>query len=284
MDRTDSQVPGRATIYARLSHFRPDEHAPDEDNSVERQVKACERYCDEHGWRVVGTHREENVSGYKRVATPELDRALDDIGRGRADILLVWKLDRLTRRGIGRAGVILDKAEAAKARIVSVMDHVDTSQGAGQLLFSILVSVARAESENTSVREKAANYSRALQGKWHGPRRSYGYDADLGVIEAEAAEVRSMARRVLGGASLRSIAKDLNQRGVSTVHGGPWQQTQVRQLLKSPKLRGARAYHGEVLSDGRRPRPKATRWTSHRHRSGPWRLRPSRPGCRGHLG
>jgi DNA invertase Pin-like site-specific DNA recombinase len=249
MSTTTRPQPGRATIYARLSHLRAGEEADDEDNSVERQVKACERYCGERGWQVVQVHREENVSGYKRVATPELEAALDDIERGRADVLLVWKLDRLTRRGIGRAGVILDKAEAASARIVSVVDHVDTSASSGQLLFSILVSVARAESENTSIREKAANYARAQQGKWHGSGRSYGYSEALEVVEAEAREVRDMARRVLSGASLRSIAADLNDRGVRALRGGTWEQGQVRELLLAPKLRGARAYHGQVVQN-----------------------------------
>jgi DNA invertase Pin-like site-specific DNA recombinase len=183
------------------------------------------------------------------VATPELEAALGDIERQRADVLLVWKLDRLTRRGIGRAGVILDKAEAASARIVSVVDHVDTSASSGQLLFSILVSVARAESENTSIREKAANYARAQQGKWHGSGRSFGYTERLEVVEAEAREVRDMARRVIAGASVRSIARDLNDRGVRALRGGPWEQSQVRELLRAPKLRGARAYYGQVVEN-----------------------------------
>jgi hypothetical protein len=154
-----------------------------------------------------------------------------------------------TRRGIGRAGVILERAEAASARIVSVVDHVDTSASSGQLLFSILVSVARAESENTSIREKAANYARAQQGKWHGSGRSFGYTERLEVVEAEAREVRDMARRVIAGASVRSIARDLNDRGVRALRGGMWEQSQVRELLLAPKLRGARAYHGQVVEN-----------------------------------
>ncbi len=66
MNATNRPQPGRATIYARLSHLRLGEEADDEDNSVERQVKACQRYCAERGWQVVQVPREENVSGYKR--------------------------------------------------------------------------------------------------------------------------------------------------------------------------------------------------------------------------
>jgi site-specific DNA recombinase len=69
------------------------------------------------------------------------------------------------------------------------------------------------------------------------------------VVEAEAREVRDMARRVIAGASLGSIARDLNDRGVRTLRGGPWEQSQVCQLLRAPQLRGARAYHGQVVEN-----------------------------------
>ena len=99
---------------------------------------------------------------------------------------------------------------------------------------------------NPSVSGRATIYARLS----HLRLSEEGDDEDNRVVvEAEAREVRDMARRVIAGASVRSIARDLNDRGVRALRGGPWEQSQVRELLRAPKLRGARAYHGQVVEN-----------------------------------
>ena len=253
IDERPGQVT-RATTYARLSLDRSGEG-----ESVDRQLEACRRFAESQGWQVVAEHEDRDVSGFKQVSTPGLEAALDDIRSGRATVFVVWKFDRLTRRGLARAAEILGELERSGARLVSVNDSVDTSTSAGRIVFGALAEIARAESESISVRTRAAHASAAKKGRMHGGGpRCFGYNRDGTIRPEEAAVLRELYQRVIGNESLRSLANDLNARGIRTtladrpkkggkeLYGGQWRSPVLGKLLRSPRLRGYRIHNGEL--------------------------------------
>src|SRR5207245_1072582 len=136
---------------------------------------------------------------------------------GRIDTVLVWKLDRLTRRGIVGITPLLEALGKAGARLVSVTENIDTTTAMGEGILGMLASMAKQESENTGLRVKAAHASSARKGRMHsGGSRQFGYARDGSIVSVEAEIVREVAQRIIAGASLRQMAFDLNARGVRT--------------------------------------------------------------------
>ena len=174
-------------------------------------------------------------------------QALD---RGDFDTLLVWKLDRLSRQGIGAMGPILDRLEGTGRRIVSVMDGVDTSQPQGRIMVALLSEMARSESANTSVRIKSSFEQARREGRWTYGLPPWGFLLENGKIRPDPdtyEEARSIVAAILAGQSLRSIAADLNARGVVRVRKRPdgsttdpvvWRASALGGWTRSPALKG----------------------------------------------
>jgi site-specific DNA recombinase len=137
----------RAGIYLRISEDRDGSQT-----ATARQVEDCRRFCDAKRWDVVDVFEDVDVSAFRRsVKRPEFDRLLEAVRQRELDVVISWKLDRLSRRL--RDFALLDEiCEGAGARIVTVVDAIDTSTSAGRVVASIMTALARAESENISLR------------------------------------------------------------------------------------------------------------------------------------
>ena len=104
------------------------------------------------------------ISAFKRrVIRPEFERMLQAVKDRQIDVVLAWKLDRITRR-IRDFARLDEECETAGARIVTVIDAIDTSTSAGRVIASIMTALARAESENISVRVLRKAREMALAG------------------------------------------------------------------------------------------------------------------------
>ncbi len=137
----------RAGIYVRRSKDR------DGATSVARQEKEVRARAKADGVEVEEVYADEGRSGFKKdTERPSFDQALSDLRSGRTSVLYVWKLDRLSRRGIGQVGQVLEDVEAAGARLVSVVDGIDTAESGHRILFALLSEIARQEFENASTR------------------------------------------------------------------------------------------------------------------------------------
>jgi site-specific DNA recombinase len=142
----------------------------------------------------------------------------------------------------------------------------------------MIASMAEQESENTSLRVRRAHLYSASEGKMHsGGSRQYGYTRDGQLVPEEVAVIREGMKRVLAGESLRSIASDVNRRGIPTTTAGErrrprpgqmvdpelldedgryelrgeWRSVTLGQLLWSPRLAGIRVHNGDVNEDGK---------------------------------
>jgi DNA invertase Pin-like site-specific DNA recombinase len=228
-----------AAIYARISLDRKGES-----ESPERQVALCQALIEARGWTVGEVFIDRDASAYKKVARPAFERMWEGVEAGRFDVVVAWKLDRVTRRFID-TGTIIGRLQDAGAELVTVTDNIDTSTPLGQSILGVLVAQAETESRNTSLRVSAAWEAKAAQGKPHvAGRRCFGYTSTFEWNKKEAREARRIVDRILAGDSLNGVATDLNRRGILTAAGGAWNHGNLRQWLAAPALAGIRRHNG----------------------------------------
>lgn len=236
-----------AAIYARISHD------PDGDRlGVSRQIDDCRALAERRGWPVADLYVDDDRSAYSGKVRPEYRRMLEDIEAGAIDAVVVWHLDRLHRQP-RELEEFFEVCDAAGLRsMASVTGDTDLASHDGRFLARILGAVARKESDDKSRRISRKHQELAQAGKpAGGGSRPYGYRSDRRTVEpAEAAVIREACARVLAGDSLRSIATDLNRRGIATVGGGPWTMQVLRRMLTSARLSAQREYKGEIVASG----------------------------------
>jgi site-specific DNA recombinase len=242
----------RLGIYARISYDRDGE----KEAALDRQLTDCRQWAELHGHEVVGEYVDPRTSAYRQVKREHFERMLGDLDAGVIDGVVCWKLDRLVRNhaDFERFWEILNGRGALFA---AVHDPIDTTTELGMIIVRLLVSFARLESANNSMRTTAAMADSARNGhRPGGGSRPFGLSKDWReLIPHEAKLVQEAARRVLEeGASLTSIAEQWNRDKVATPNGARWHTSQVRRLLASPRLAGLREHHGEVVAKGDWPK------------------------------
>lgn len=210
------------------------------------------------------------ASGRKDVHRPAFEKAIRTLLEGRIKTLYVAKLDRLSRRGMGQVGLILDDLERVGGRIVFVAEGLDTSMPGARQVVAILAEHARAESDSISWRIGQWHAHNRRQGLWK-LRRPYGYLVENGRLKphpTEAPIVRRMIDEFLDGASLRSIARGLNRDGVKPPRVTIWYEearekghrakeppnetwgfVSVRTVLTQPAIAGLMSHRGRLVYD-----------------------------------
>ncbi len=179
----------RAIIYARVST----EEQQRKGYSIDAQIEACRAYAKAKGWDVILEFKEAK-SGKSADNREQLQRALTFLEEGGADILLVWRLDRLTRSIIDFQKIL----ERVGPRISSVVEGLDMSTSAGRFVANILVAFAQYERESIGERTKLGLERAKKKGKHIGRQPKYPDEI--------AVKVRRLARR---GFSRREIAEKL---------------------------------------------------------------------------
>ena len=216
--------------------------------SIDYQRKGLHKLCAAKGWDAPVEYVDRNVSATtgRRPAYEDLCR---DIADGVVKRVAVWDMDRLHRQPRELEDFI-DLAEHHGVELANVGGDVDLSTPSGRMFARMKGTVAKYEVEQKSVRQKAANQERAKNGKpWMS--RSFGYDGNT-IVPKEAAAIRKACHAVLNGATLWSIAKDWNAKGLKTSKGYLWEGSKVRQMLLRPSIAGLAVHDGEIL-DGVTP-------------------------------
>ncbi|MCP3977513.1 MAG: recombinase family protein [bacterium] len=235
-----------AGIYARISS--------DPDGTrlgVQRQIDDCRSLADRLGWTVADEYVDNDVSAWSGKKRPEYRRMLDNIKNGVIDGILVWHPDRLHRHP-KELEELIDLVEGVgNIRIETVTaGDFDLSTSAGRSIARIVGAIARKDSDDNSARGKRKAAELAAAGKVAGGgNRPFGYEADkLTINPTEAAVIREMANRVLAGDSLRSVAVDLNSRGIRTAKGNEWNSGGIKRVLMWPRISGRRERAGEFYT------------------------------------
>ena len=238
----------RTAIYVRISSDPAGKRL-----GVTRQLADCRKKAKTMGWTVAAVYEDNDVSASTGKVRPAYQRMLTDLEAGRLDAVIVWDLDRLTRRPI-EVEQFIDLADRKGISLGSVGGDVDLATDNGRMFARIKGAVARAEVERKSERQRSANAQRADSGIPHAGRRAFGYSPNgMEVVEPEAAEVRKAVEALLAGGSLRGIVADMNARGVCSTAGGPWRPTEMRRLLANPRYCALLSRRGEVVGPGSWP-------------------------------
>ena len=135
----------KAIIYARVST----EEQGKEGYSLDAQIEACRQYCKMKGWEVVKEYKEVGSGKEKLEKRQQLMKALDLIQNGIADILVVWKLDRISRKWSSHGVRIKEKIGY---NFAAIMDSVDGSTASGRFIIDIIFRIAEWESEQIGER------------------------------------------------------------------------------------------------------------------------------------
>ncbi len=122
--------------------------------SLEAQADRLADYCSARGWTLAALYQDAGVSG-RTLERPGLQAALESLEAGQADVLLALKLDRLTRSVVGLHELV-ERCDAAGARLAAVQDALDTGSANGRMVTSILAVLAQWEREIVSERTAAA--------------------------------------------------------------------------------------------------------------------------------
>ena len=217
---------------------------------VQRQADDCRAMAETLGWQVAGEYTDNDVSAYKNVRRPAYERLLADIEAGAVDGLIVYHLDRLTRRpmDLERFLEVIDAAHFEHVRFVS--GDPGLFNGDGLTMARMSVVFANHESVTKSRRITRQKQEEARKGRpARTGERPFGYSLDqLEVVPDEAAVFREVAARLLAGENPTSLCKWLNSNGILTSHGGPWSTTTLRKMLRNPRYAGLRTYKGEVVA------------------------------------
>lgn len=241
----------RAVIYARQSLDRTGEGA-----AVERQTADCRRLAEQRGWTIIETITDNDLSASTGKVRPGYQRLLEAMRARSLDVVVVWHVDRLTRRLVDLEEVI-SLCETTGVRLATVTGDLDLSTDTGRMLARILASVARGEVERKGARQRAANAQRAQAGRMGWTRRPFGYDRDTAgqvvVVEDEAAGLKDAAALVLDGSTLAAAARMLDMRGLKTTAHKPWNVTTLRRALLNPRYAGRVTYNGADVTGGQWP-------------------------------
>ncbi len=238
----------RAAIYARQSLDRSGEGL-----AVRRQLEDCRSLVKRNGWRTVGVFTDNDVSASNGRERPEYRRMLEAVRAGQVDTIVAWAPDRLARRPRDLED-ILDLAEQQGLSIATVSGDVDLSTAYGRAIARIFGAIARQETEQKGARQRRANLQRAQDGRARWTRRPFAYDVaqdgQVVVVDDEAGELRKAAEAVLAGATLASLVRDLNRRGVRTTADRPFTVTALRRALLNPRVAGHSVHRGHVVGAG----------------------------------
>jgi len=208
----------RCAIYTRVST----EYGLDQDfNSLDAQYDAASAYIKSQahaGWTLIRSRYDDG--GYSGGSTdrPDLQRLLDDIRSRKLDVIVVYKVDRLTR-SLADFAKLVELFDAHGVSFVSVTQQFNTTTSMGRLTLNVLLSFAQFEREVTSerIRDKIAASKR--KGLWVGGPLPLGYHMKgdkIAVVEDEAERVRLIYRRYLELGGVNALVRDLRKRDIRT--------------------------------------------------------------------
>jgi DNA invertase Pin-like site-specific DNA recombinase len=208
----------RCAIYTRKSS---EEGLEQDFNSLHAQREACEAYVKSQageGWHLVTTAYDDGGYSGGSMERPALKSLLEDIRQKLIDVVIVYKVDRLTR-SLADFAKMVEVFDAQGVSFVSVTQQFNTTTSMGRLTLNVLLSFAQFEREVTGerIRDKIAASKR--KGIWMGGTTPLGYDVKdrhLIINRGEAATVKQIYERYLELGSVRLLKHDLDHRGISS--------------------------------------------------------------------
>src|SRR4249919_3771109 len=249
----------RCAIYTRVST----ESGLDQDfNSLDAQYDAAQAYIRSQahaGWTLVRTRYDDGGFSGGSTDRPALQQLLNDIRAHRINVIVVYKVDRLTR-SLADFAKLVELFDAHGVSFVSVTQQFNTTTSMGRLTLNVLLSFAQFEREVTSERIRDKIGASKRKGLWVGGVVPLGYqakDRKITVLAEEAKTVRHIFRRYLDLGSLNLLLTDLRRTGVKTklhplsngrtIGGIPFTRGSLAALLRNRFYIGEVRYKGDIF-------------------------------------
>lgn len=259
-----SQPIKRCAIYTRKSS---EEGLDQSFNSLDAQREACEAYVlsqASEGWEGLSDRYDDGGFSGGNTERPGLKSLLANIEAGLIDVVVVYKIDRLTR-SLADFARIVEVFEKHDCSFVSVTQSFNTTGSMGKLMLNVLLSFAQFEREVTGERIRDKIAASKAKGMWMGGIPPLGYDPPsdgsrmLKLVDEEAERVRHIFARYLELGSVHALQRDLEKCGVlsklhisakgRTMGGQPFSRGALFHLLRNRVYRG-QIVHKEVVYEG----------------------------------
>ena len=255
----------RCAIYTRKSS---EEGLEQDFNSLDAQREACAAYVmsqKHEGWAELPARYDDGGSSGGTMERPGLVRLLDDIRAKRVDVIVVYKVDRLTR-SLADFAKIVEVLDAEGVSFVAVTQQFNTTTSMGRLTLNVLLSFAQFEREIAGERIRDKIKASRQKGMWMGGSVPLGYevkDRALVVNETEAKKVRLIFRRYLELGSVDALAEHLDRRNIRshrrvtqggrTIGGRPITRGNLYLILQNPIYLGMVVHKGLTYQGLHRP-------------------------------
>jgi site-specific DNA recombinase len=255
----------RCAIYTRKS---TDQGLEQDFNSLDAQYEASQAYIRSQahaGWTLLRAKYDDGGFSGGDTDRPALQRLLADVQAGKIDVIVVYKVDRLTR-SLADFAKLVELFDKHNVSFVSVTQQFNTTTSMGRLTLNVLLSFAQFEREVTSERIRDKISASKRKGLWVGGMAPLGYDTKdrrITVNEAEAERVRTIFRGYAELGSLNLLMADLRKRGIVTkvrslrsgekVGGIPFTRGPLAHLLRNRFYIGEVTFKGEVLKGEQTP-------------------------------
>lgn len=249
----------RCAIYTRKS---TEDGLDQAFNSLDAQREACEAYVasqKHEGWKLLKTHYDDGGKSGGNLERPALKQLLADIEAGRVDMVVVYKIDRLTR-SLTDFAKLVERFDQVGASFVSVTQQFNTSTSMGRLTLNVLLSFAQFEREVTAERIRDKIAASKKKGMWMGGFPPYGYEkTDDGLkIKADEAEIiRDLFSAYVRLGCVRKLLTYAEEKGYRTRvlvfksgrsrGGGAFNRGGMYHLLSNPLYIGKIKHHEQVF-------------------------------------
>ena len=229
----------RVAAYARVSTSSDEQLI-----SLDAQKNHYEVLIRSHkDWEFAGLYFDEGISGTKMAKRDGLLALLDECEKGMIDYIIVKSISRFSRNTVDSIETVRRLCDMG-IYIFFEKENIDTGKMEGELLLSILSSLAESESHSISENEIWSIQKRFRNGTFKISYPPYGYDyidGDMVVNPEQSKVVKRIFDMVLSGSSTSQIAKALNAKGIPTRRGGSWTSTTINGMIRNEK------YTGDVL-------------------------------------
>ncbi|MGY3479554.1 recombinase family protein [Bradyrhizobium ottawaense] len=236
----------RCAVYTRKSS---EEGLDMEFNSLEAQREACEAYVASHkqeGWLLVPDQYDDGGFSGGTLERPALKRLLADIEAGKVDVVVVYKIDRLSR-SLMDFSKLVEAFDRRTVTFVSVTQAFNTTTSMGRLTLNILLSFAQFEREVTGERIRDKFAASRKKGMWMGGWAPFGYEVKnrkLVINDQNAETVRWIFRRFVTLGSATLLARELKRKDVRNRYGQAIDKGVLYKMLNN------RTYIGDAVHKG----------------------------------
>lgn len=238
----------KVAIYIRVST----QEQAKEGYSLGEQEDRLKAYCTARGWTIAGIYRDGGFSG-SDTNRPALQKLIKDVQNNSIDLVLVYKLDRLSRSQKDTLNLIEDVFIKHNVDFVSMSENFDTSSPFGRAMIGILSVFAQLEREQIRERMQLGAVARAKEGYFHGGGfYPIGYDyvnGELVINEYEAMQIRKIYELFLKGYPISRIRKIMSEK-YTNKYGNWYSDASIRSCLTTPIYYGKITYAG-VQYDGK---------------------------------